>query len=78
MSPDRHGRRTPSLEKHHWEVLSGNHITNDQLGDDVQTKLVGGNGLNDTDGDRQGKGYMKAESILPEKPREPTYIIRPL
>ena len=43
------------LELHHSNGTAGNHVTDDELGDDVETELVGGDGLDDTN--RHGEGH---------------------
>ena len=46
-----HSNVAPGLEHHHSDGLAGEQVTDDQLGDDVQTDLLVSDGLNDTNGD---------------------------
>ena len=43
------------LELHHSNGTAGNHVTDDKLGNDVETELVGGDSLDDTN--RHGEGH---------------------
>lgn len=46
-----HGNIAIILEHHHGKGPARHHITNDELGKNVETELDVGDGLNDADGD---------------------------
>ena len=56
-----HSDITPGFEHHHRDRSSGKTISNDQFGDDIETDLLVGNGLDHSDrnnikeGDNEGK-----------------------
>jgi hypothetical protein len=43
-----HEHVTPALEQHHGNGATGKHVTDDELGNDVETGLLTGDSLNDT------------------------------
>ena len=45
----RHGDVTPGLEHHHRNRTTGECVTNDKLGNDIETDLLVGHGLDDSD-----------------------------
>lgn len=50
-----HGNVSPGLEHHHRYGSSGEGVTDDQLGDDVEANLLIGDGLNHTNRDDIGE-----------------------
>ena len=50
------------LKLHHSNGTAGNHVTDDKLGNDVETELVGGDGLNDTDRNREADSWSGLSS----------------
>ena len=46
-----HGNVSPCLKHHHCNGLSGEHVTDDELSDNVETDLLIGDSLDHTDGD---------------------------
>lgn len=44
---------TPRLEQHHGNGAAGKHVTENHLGNDVQTSLLVGDGLNHADGNEE-------------------------
>ena len=60
-----HGHVTEGLEKHHGDGAAGKHVTEDHLSDDVETGLLVGNGLDDTDGDDEEDGEKDGEDVGP-------------
>lgn len=53
------------LEQHHGNGSSGDHITDNHLGNDVETGLLVGNSLNHTDGDIERDTDENAENVSP-------------
>ena len=58
----RHGDITPGLEHHHSNRTTGECVTNDKLGNDIETDLLVGDGLDDTDRDDVDEGNELVES----------------
>ena len=54
-----HGDITPSLEHHHRDGSSGETITNDELGNDVESNLLIRNSLNHANRNEVHEGYNK-------------------
>ncbi len=57
----RHGDVTPGLEQHHGDGASGEAVTDDQLGDDVQANLLIRDSLDHADGDDVEEGDDERE-----------------
>ena len=56
-----HSDVTPRLEHHHGDRAAGEAITNDELGDNVQTNLLVGDGLDHADGNDIEEGDDESE-----------------
>lgn len=52
----RHANVAVVLEHHHGERAAGHHVTNDEFGKNIKTKLDVRDGLHDTDGDKPENG----------------------
>lgn len=61
----RHRDVTVCLEDHHRNGFAGNSETDDQLGDDVETDLLVGDGLDHTDGEGQDNGDGQGKEECP-------------
>jgi len=61
-----HGNVTPGLEHHHCDGMSGESITDDQFGDDVQADLLIGDGLDHANGDDVHEGDDEREDECPD------------
>lgn len=55
-----------SFEHHHGDWASGKHVSDDQLGDDVQSNLLIGNGLDHTNGNGVDKGDDQSDDKCPD------------
>ena len=57
-----HGDVSPSLEQHHTHRTTGKSVTDDKFGNDIETDLLVGDGLDDTDRDDVDEGNELVES----------------
>ena len=53
------------LEQHHGKWLSGLHVTDDEFGDDIETKLDVRNGLDHTNGNGEHEGDHESNDERP-------------
>uniref|UniRef100_A0A1Y1MPB9 Uncharacterized protein n=1 Tax=Photinus pyralis TaxID=7054 RepID=A0A1Y1MPB9_PHOPY len=61
----RHGSVTIVLEHHHRHGFTGNHVTDDKLGQDVQTNLDVRDTLDQTNRDEPNDGEKEADDKRP-------------
>ena len=60
-----HGHVTERLEHHHGNGATREHVTEDHLSDDVQTGLLVGDSLDDTDGDGENNTDEDSDNVSP-------------
>lgn len=61
----RHGDIAVCLEQHHGNRLSGKHVTNHKLSQDVEAKLGIGDTLDHSDGDKEDEGQKHGDDHCP-------------